>query len=419
MTPLARPVRIGSLTLRNRLYRAPVLEGAGRSRDPASVYVRHFGPNARAGVGLIVQGNTIVLPEGRTSPGMNAITEVDQVHALAPVPGAVHDAGGAIVIQLGHGGIFALESWHKAFMEARTHPPFAASPPPWWLRATHGRVKVLDTGEVRALVERFGLVARWAKEAGYDAVQLAGSNAKLLHQFSSPTFNQRTDRYGGGVYGRATLLREIRDAISRSCGPDFPVLLKYCAQEVGLGRMTLDEGVEIGRIAQDAGFDALTPVSASVLPDTALCRGGFPAESFRNTALKSQLAEAAGSRMRAGVIQASMRYAAWKYPFEPVWNREVFAAVKRAVGIPVFAVGGVRTPEQAAEILRSGDADLIGIGRPFYAEPDLAQRFLDGEEAACESCNRCIVPQMLGMPGVCYNPATHKAVRSAEPMAAK
>ena len=110
-------------------------------------------------------------------------------------------------------------------------------------------------------------------------------------------------------------------------------------------------------------------------------------------------------------------------PFVPVWNRDVFAAIKAAVTIPVFAVGGIRTPQEAADILARGHADMIGIGRPFYAEPELAARFLAEGEAyatasaqstACTSCNRCIVPQMLGMPGVCYNPRIHK-IRKRRP----
>ncbi|MHC4394004.1 MAG: oxidoreductase [Planctomycetota bacterium] len=134
------PMHVGRLALRNRIYRAPVLEGAGSAIDPAGEYIRHFVPNAETGTGLIIQGNTIVLPEGRTSPGMSAIAERSSMLALARVPEAVHAAGGRIVIQLGHGGIFALESWHRAFKRDRAQPPLAPSTPPWWLRPTHGRV---------------------------------------------------------------------------------------------------------------------------------------------------------------------------------------------------------------------------------------------------------------------------------------
>lgn len=413
-TTINDPIAIGSLVLKNRLYRAPVLEGAGAAPDPAAEYARHFVPNARAGVGLIVQGNTIVLPEGRTSPGMSAIDGRGRMLALAPLPAAVHEAGARIAIQLGHGGIFALESWHRRFKAARRSPPLAPSPLPPLLRAVHGGVRALSTEEVLALVRRFGLVASWAREAGYDAVQLAGSNAKLLHQFLSPTYNRRRDRFGGSVDGRAAILCEIRAAIAREAGADFPVLLKFPAFEprslLGPG-IPLEDGLRIARLAEAAGFQALTPVAADALPTTAICRGDFPAESFRNPKLRRELREASPNDLHALATAVGMWLAARRYPFSPVWNRAIFREVRAAVQIPVFAVGGIRTPSEAAGILARGEADLIGIGRPFYAEPDLPRKFLapgaemSEESCRCESCNRCVLPQMLGLPGVCYNPA--------------
>jgi 2,4-dienoyl-CoA reductase-like NADH-dependent reductase (Old Yellow Enzyme family) len=93
-----------------------------------------------------------------------------------------------------------------------------------------------------------------------------------------------------------------------------------------------------------------------------------------------------------------------------VWNRELFRAVKEAATVPVFAVGGIRTASEVREILDGGQADLVGIGRPFYAEPDLARRILDGDPTPrlCRDSNRCVAAQMLGMRGVCYNPDVTK-----------
>jgi 2,4-dienoyl-CoA reductase-like NADH-dependent reductase (Old Yellow Enzyme family) len=414
---LTDPIQIGTIALPNRLYRAPVLEGAGSAPDPAAVYAQHFVPNVEAGLGLVIQGNTVVLPEGSTSPGMSTIGERARMLALAPLTRAVHDAGGKIVIQLGHGGMFALEGWHTRYAPTRTEAPLAPSRPPLWLRLANPiDTTILSTADVVRLVERFGAVASWAREAGYDGVQLAGSNSKLLHQFLSPTYNHRKDRYGGDAIARTTFIREIREAIAREAGADFPVLLKYTALEyTALGRgITLEDGVTIAKVAQQAGFAALTPVSADTLPNTSICRGEFPGVSFDNPGMRRRLLAATGSRYRAVLLHAGMWLAARKYPFVPVWNRDVFRAVKAAVTIPVFAVGGIRTPQEAAEILRDNIADMIGIGRPFYAEPALARRFLAesnqsvGTRAACESCNRCIIPQLLGMPGVCYNPEIHK-----------
>lgn len=415
---LSSPLRVGNIELRNRLYRAPVLEGAGAAPDPAAVYAKHFVPNAAAGLGLVIQGNTIVAPrpgvlEGRTSPGMSCVGAREDMLALAPVTRGVHGAGGRIVIQLGHGGAFALESWHAEYKGARSGKPWAPSRLPAWIRPFHTGVHVPSTEEVRALIARFGVVAAWAREAGYDGVQLAASNAKLLHQFVSPVYNRRDDAYGGDDAGRFRLLAEIRQAIAREAGEDYPVLLKLAVVEAGPSRRRMRPGgiATLSRRAEDAGFAALTPVNADLLPNTAICRGAYPAGSFTNPKVSKRLYEAAGSKRYVRTIQAGMWLAARRYPFESMWNREVFSAVKGVVSIPVFAVGGIRSPREANELLARGEADLIGVGRPFYAEPDLARRFLDaaaaddaGFDTACQSCNQCIVPQMLGLPGICYNP---------------
>lgn len=417
MTTLREPIKVGSLELKNRLYRAPVLEGAGSAKDPAAAYARHFVPNAEAGLGLVIQGNTVVVPEGRTSTGMSSIDDRGSMLALAPLPAAIHGAGGKIIIQLGHAGVFALDSWHRDFRPYRRTPPWAPSRLPRWLSPLHrpGGVHVPSTREVAELVARFGVVAAWAREAGYDGVQLAGANAKLLHYFLTPAINRRRDRYGGDVIGRTALIREIRAAIAREAGADYPVLLKYPALEWSPIGPSIDlaEGIEIAKLAELAGFDAVTPVHADVLPNTSIARGGFPADSFRRRGVIHKLRQASGSPLRDRLTRVGMWLSTRRYPFTPVWNRPIFSAVKESVSIPVFAVGGIRTPGEAASILAAGQADLIGIGRPFYAEPDLSRRFLSETEAAgfiaaCESCNECIVPQMAGLPGLCYNPRLTK-----------
>jgi 2,4-dienoyl-CoA reductase-like NADH-dependent reductase (Old Yellow Enzyme family) len=126
-----------------------------------------------------------------------------------------------------------------------------------------------------------------------------------------------------------------------------------------------------------------------------------------------RLRAAAPSRLRRGAIKAGAWWGARSARFEPVWNRRWFTAAKAAVDIPVLAVGGIRTADEAASIVEGGQADLVGVGRPFYAEPDLARRFLDGRPGTgrCLSSNRCVPAQMLGMKGVCYNPAVVKVGR--------
>lgn len=416
---LHAPLQIGGATVRNRLYRAPVLEGAGDGDDAAAAYQRQFVANATHGVGLIIQGSSCIWPEGRTSPGMTCVDSREKTLRLAPMVSAVQAAGASIFIQLGHGGIYAIEGWHEPYAAARRGPVLAAAPLPWFVRPSFRGVPVhvMTTDEVRAMARRYGEVAGWAREAGYDGVQLGSANAKLLDQFLSPFYNRRTDEFGGSLAGRARVLKLIRAAVAEHAGPEFPCTVKVPAEvaPLGLPHSTFDEAIELAKLVEEWGFDAVTPVTVSVLPDTTLARGDAPTNLRTNKAMTDRLRRAAPKRTR----RASLRFGYWwagrRAPFEPVWNRELFSAVSQHVSIPVFAVGGIRTADEVTEILDRGEADMVGIGRPFYAEPDVAARILSGGggPGACRNSNRCVPAQMLGMPGACYNPEVNRAVRQA------
>ncbi|MCZ7583503.1 MAG: tRNA-dihydrouridine synthase [Deltaproteobacteria bacterium] len=318
-------------------------------------------------------------------------------------------------MQLGHGGVYSLEAWSREHMARRLLPPLAPSPVPWWARFVHRGAHVLTTEEVAALARRFGQVAAWAREAGYDAVQLAGGNAKLLHQFLSPTYNRRDDRYGGLVEKRFQLFREIRKAVAEEAGEDYPVWLKFAATEIGrpFGGYGLDMGVAVAKLAEDAGFDALTPAGASVLPNTAICRGAYPSASFTPGKVHDKLRAFQGSALRLRTTQAGFWVASKRFPFRPVWNRSIFSAVKAAVRIPVFAVGGIRTREEAEDILARGEADMVGVGRPFYAEPALAEKISRGRRTDLREQQLVHRAADAGPAGVCYDPRVNERRRAS------
>lgn len=401
--------------MRNRLYRAPVLEGAGDGDDCVATYAKQFVPNAAAGVGLIIQGSACLLEEGRTSPGMTLVHTRDRVLRLAPMVDAVHAAGAAIWLQVGHGGLFAMEAWHEPYASARKGPLLAPSKPRWWLRPVFRRAPVhaMTTDEVHAMAVRYGDVAVWAREAGYDGVQLASSNAKLLDQFLSPFYNRRTDEFGGSLERRAAILRVIREQVAARAGDDFTCTVKIPVGEKAppfVAHTTWDEGLRLAQLAEEWGFDSVTPVHVSVFPDTTLSRGGVPASIWRNKAMATRFATAAPNRADRWVLTAGYVVGGALSPFRPVWNRSRFEAVRRIVSIPVLAVGGIRTAAEVEAILDGRHADLVGIGRPFYAEPDLPRRILGGGEEVplCQYSNLCVPAQMLGMKGACYNPAVVK-----------
>jgi 2,4-dienoyl-CoA reductase-like NADH-dependent reductase (Old Yellow Enzyme family) len=409
---LHQPISIGGVTIRNRLYRAPVLEGAGSGPEAAGVYREAFEENARAGVGLIIQGNSCISEEGRSSPGMTMVDTRERALAMTEVTKAVHAHGGRIFLQIGHAGIYAMEGWHATYAATRKAPLIAVSKPPVHVRpALRGvPIHVLTTSEIRDLAEAFGRSAAWAREAGYDGIQIASSNAKFIHQFISPYYNRRTDEFGGSTRNRARILELLAERIREHAGADYPLAVKIpIGEDAPPLAPAIDEpeGLELCRLAEQFGYHAITPVGLSVFPHGSLCRGGYPSSIDDTASIQRRYDEAlGGSKFKMRVLRWGYKRAAKQYPFTPVWNRPFFAAAKKVVQVPIFAVGGIRTLDECESILGTGEADMIGIGRPFYAEPGLPARLLGGDHdtTLCESSNRCLPPQMLGMKAACYNP---------------
>ncbi|HEY2428195.1 MAG TPA: hypothetical protein VGI06_04635, partial [Acidimicrobiales bacterium] len=357
---LDRPLRIGGTTIRNRLYRAPVLEGAGDGDDAVDVYARQFVENARHGVGLIIQGSSCITPEGRTSPGMTCVDTREKVMRLAPMVDAVHRQEASIFLQLGHGGLFSMEAWHEPYASRRQGPILAAAPVPWLLRpALRGvPVHVMTTSEVHDMARRIGDVAAWARAAGYDGVQLGTANAKLLDQFLSPFYNRRSDEFGGSLERRANILRLIRAHVSERAGPEFPCTVKVPVERTppGFHGSGFDDALRLCRLVEEWGFDAVTPVEVSVLPDTTLSRGGVPDSFWTNPGMKNRLERAAPSRWRRTMIKVGAWWGGRQAPFKAVWNRPLFSGASSEVDIPVFAVGGIRTAQEARSIVDGGQA---------------------------------------------------------------
>jgi 2,4-dienoyl-CoA reductase-like NADH-dependent reductase (Old Yellow Enzyme family) len=120
--------------------------------------------------------------------------------------------------------------------------------------------------------------------------------------------------------------------------------------------------------------------------------------------MRTRFEKASPSKARRRAMMAAMWIGGKRSPFTPVWNRALFRAAKRRVSIPVFAVGGIRTGAEARQIVDDGQADMVGFGRPFYVQDDLAAHVLADGRARCRNSNKCVPAQMLGMKGVCYNP---------------
>ncbi|SFC25138.1 2,4-dienoyl-CoA reductase [Halobiforma haloterrestris] len=434
---LEDPLEIGGIQVPNRLYRAPLLECAGNGPDAVDTLIADLEPAADSGVGLLFQGATIVRGEGGcAAPGMTRVHDPAFVSRLSRLTDRIHEHGSRIFLQLEHGGLRSMETWHADYR--RRNPELeqlAVSEPPWQLRLLD-RVgflsynpHVLTTDEVYDLAADFGRSAAYAVDAGYDGIHISGANMGIVQQFLSPFYNRRDDEFGGSPEARLQFLALVHDEIRDRAG-DVPLVTKVPAETPAppaplvRRKLSLEDGIETARRLERVGYDAVVPVLTSVVWDMSIVRGEYPERAWTDEGFREGYDEAFGGSTRRRLVAAGNWLESLGYDFEPAWNEEFCRRVREEVSIPVLAEGGIRDRGQIDRLLGDrADArpacDAVGMARPFYAEPRLGARLLaagTGEERAgeraadgepsvlCESCNNCTVPQVTGAPGICRTP---------------
>jgi len=416
VTALETPLQIGGVEVPNRLYRAPVLECAGNGETAVDTLIDELEPTAASGVGLLFQGASIVTDRGGcAAPNMTRVHDPAFVERLERLTGTIHDHGGRIFLQLAHGGLRSMATWHAEYR--RQHPDqrqLAVSRPPWQLRALDraGLISlqpdVLSTSEVWDLAEQFGRCAGYAVDAGYDGIHLSAANMSLIQQFLSPFYNRRGDEFADGV----RFLEAIHDAVREHAG-DVPLVTKVPAETASPSfvrrHLSKADGVAIAERVAAIGYDGLVPVEVSPFWDMSIVRGAFPDRAWDASDLQDHYAAVFGGRLRARAVRVLNRLQARRFSHEPGWNADFCRTVREHVDVPVLLEGGLRTRADCDQYLgATGDdpaADAVGMARPFYAEPRLGARLLDGADALCESCNNCTIPQVAGEPGRCRTPA--------------
>ena len=351
MRSLFDETNLNGMILKNRLVRSATWEGmAAADGRPTAKLAAWYTALARGGVGLIITGYAFIRPDGKQLPGQLGVHTDGFCPEMRLLADAVHREGGKICLQLVHCG-------GQATASAAGRRPLAPS-----------AVKVdqfpetpeeLTEAGIQELIAAFGDGARRAWECGLDAVQLHAAHGYLINQFLSPLTNRRTDRWGGDVDGRSRFLMESYRSVRASVGPDFPVLVKLNGSDNLPGGLPLDDAVHAARLLAAEGVDAIE-VSA-----------GTPA-SGEKTPVRQHI----------------------DTPAREAYNLAPAARIRSAIDCPVIVVGGLRSYDVAAGVIRRGEADYIALARPLIWEPDLPRRWSEGDEsrARCISCNGCFKP---------------------------
>ncbi len=349
---LAQPISLGPVKLRNRIVLAPITSNYA---DPGG-YVTDktlgfYEERAKGGVAGIIFEATGIMPRNRLTPLQHGLYDDSFIPGLKEVTRRVHDHGAAIFVQLCHGGAKAGSAVNGVRPVSVSEVPVKAADIP----------RPITDEELARAIQDFADAAVRAREAGFDGVELHAAHFYLLSTFLSGYFNHRTDRYGGSVENRARLTREVIQAVKAAAGRNFPVICRIHGREHLPGGIDEAEAAEIARLLARSGADAIH-VSAATLPV--------------NPKIESHYAvKVGGPPTKETPAGCFLDYA---------------APVKRAVDVPVIAVGKLNDPAVADQAVREGITDLVAIARGLIADPYLPRKVLEGRPEDIVRCTDCL-----------------------------
>jgi 2,4-dienoyl-CoA reductase-like NADH-dependent reductase (Old Yellow Enzyme family) len=377
---------IASIRLNNRIIRSATHEGLGDADGfPLKELADKYHKIARGGAGAIITGYMATQQDGKAIGNMRMFDDDRYIEAYQAINAAMRKQGIPVIAQLVHAG-------------GQTSPSITGgdvvAPSPGLYRLMSARARELGEAEIRDIIAGFVAAVVRAKKAGFDGVQIHAAHGYLLNQFFSPYTNRRADRWGGSTENRFRIMAEILSGARKAVGA-YPVLAKLSAYDYDRSGMNLDESVRIAVLFQRHGLDALE-VSCGGVTD------GFSSVRVRKVPIDALFAFhpllASLSPFKKALLRL-MRNRIFKLR-EPLHNYNVEAAerIKRAVDLPVIAVGGIRSLSDIRSIINGGKADFAAMSRPFIIEPDIVNKFRSGARTAsqCIDCGYCLVGVING-----------------------
>jgi 2,4-dienoyl-CoA reductase-like NADH-dependent reductase (Old Yellow Enzyme family)/thioredoxin reductase len=318
---------------------------ANQDGSVSQALIDYWKARAAGGWGLLIVEFTAIDPGGRVGRCHPVLWDDKYIHGLAKLTAAVHQYGAKIAIQLSHTGRQTM----RAILDGIQ--PVAPSPIPSPLQGEIPRE--LCPEEIHELVEKFGRAALRAREAGFDAVEIHGAHGYLVAQFMSAYSNKRTDEFGGGLHNRMKFPLEIIRNIRQKAGATFPLLFRISSEEKVPGGRTIEETCAIAQILEKEGIDVI---------DISVGAAG------------------------------SSQYIIPPAAIPPGFLLSNAGEIKRAISVPVIAVGRINHPWLAEYAIQSGKADLVAWGRASLADPLIPQKIASAQLddiCPCIACLQC------------------------------
>lgn len=363
---LLEPFQLGSLTIPNRVVMTTVKLGYGNKEGGVNKrHIAFYRRRAEGNIGLMTIEPMYVQLNGRELPTQLGIHNDELIPGLQELTKAVHDADGLIMAHINHAG--------RAANPKLVSPEELVSASDVLCPANQVTPNPLTSDGIAEITSAFGAAASRVRKAGFDAIEIPFSHGYLIHQFLSPYTNRRKDKYGGSLDNRLLFGREIIAAIRTEVGDDFPIVVRMNVKDYVPGGLDIENSIDIARALETMGVQALSVTSGTMCESVPFCL--YP----------------------TGTPKANLLPMA--------------AQVKDAVALPIIVAGRIRTPDVAREALAAGQTDLIGLGRPFLADPDWIRKTETGDEETillCAACHQgCLGELRLGHGTSCmFNPLT-------------
>lgn len=333
---LLEPFHFHSLTVRNRMVMGAMHTRIETLDRPVERMTAFFEARAKGEAGLILTGGFAPNEVGKMESDAPVMDPRTPLEHHRPITDAVHAAGSRIVMQLLHAGRYAKHD--QCVAPSAIRAPINRHTP-----------RAMTQDDIRSTIKDFAASAKRAQEAGYDGVEVMGSEGYLLNEFTCRATNLREDEYGGSFDHRVRLPLEIVRAVRDATGSDFLIVFRISSIDLVEGGMMGEETARYARALEAAGVDVL------------------------NTGIGWH--EAA-----IPTIAQSVPRAAWAFAIRNI---------KQAVTIPVIASNRINTPEVAEALLADGTCDFVSMARPFLADPDFAKKVRLGQSDRINTCIGC------------------------------
>lgn len=333
---LLTPLDLGFTQLRNRVLMGSMHTGLEEEKGGFDKLAAFYGERARGGVGLIVTGGIAPNLRGRLVPHGSQLSFPWQVAKHKKVTSAVHQEGGKIALQILHAGRYA-------------YHPFSLAPSALKAPISPFKPRAMSERQIRGTIRDFAATAQLARSAGYDGVEVMGSEGYLINQFICERTNKRTDDWGGSSENRMRFPVEIVRAIRERVGTDFIIIFRLSMLDLVEQGSSLEEVIALGKALEQVGVTLI------------------------NTGIGWHEA-------RIPTIATSVPRGAFSW---------VTAELKKHLSVPLITTNRINTPEVAERILAGGEADMVSMARPFLADPEFVIKAAENRADEINTCIAC------------------------------